>query len=174
MLTGDENIVEADCTVFWKIRDPGQFLFKVDNPELAVRIAAEGAFRDVISRTPIQAATSNKRQQIADETLALLQKLLDDEHSGVEITQVQLQRVEPPPSGCCGSERRRMPRRRRLGRSSARQRRHRELESARRADLRHPHRARGRKESRTAAWLIAKAAKRPGKVGIIVPSRRHG
>jgi modulator of FtsH protease HflK len=96
MLTGDENIVEADCTVFWKIRDPGQFLFKVDNPKLAVRIAAEGAFRDVISRTPIQAAMSNKRQQIADETLALLQKLLDNEHAGVEITQVQLQRVEPP------------------------------------------------------------------------------
>ena len=75
---------------------PGQFLFKVDNPELAVRIAAEGALRDVISRTPIQAAMSDKRQQIADETHALLQKLLDDEHAGVEITQVQLQRVEPP------------------------------------------------------------------------------
>jgi len=96
MLTGDENIVEADCTVFWKIRDPGEFLFRVDNPELAVRIEAEGALRDVISRTPIQAAMSDKRQQIADETHALLQTLLDDEHAGVEITQVQLQRVEPP------------------------------------------------------------------------------
>jgi modulator of FtsH protease HflK len=96
MLTGDENIVEADCTVFWKIRDPGQFLFKVDNPELAVRSTAEGALRDVISRTPIQAAMSDKRQQIADETHRLLQRLLDDEHAGVEITQVQLQRVEPP------------------------------------------------------------------------------
>jgi len=96
MLTGDENIVEADCTVFWKIRDPGQFLFKVDNPELAVKIAAEGALRDVISRTPIQAAMSDKRQQTADEIHALLQSLLDDEHAGVEITQVQMQRVEPP------------------------------------------------------------------------------
>ncbi|MBV8104720.1 MAG: FtsH protease activity modulator HflK [Hyphomicrobiales bacterium] len=96
MLTGDENIVEADCTVFWKIRDPGQFLFKVDDPELAVRIAAEGALRDVVSRTAIQAAMSDKRQLIADETHTLLQKLLDDEQTGVEITQVQLQRVEPP------------------------------------------------------------------------------
>ena len=96
MLTGDENIVEADSTVFWKIRDPGLFLFKVDNPELAVRIAAEDALRDVVSRTPIQAAMSDKRQQIADETHVLLQKLLDDEQAGVEITQVQLQRVEPP------------------------------------------------------------------------------
>jgi membrane protease subunit HflK len=96
MLTGDENIVEADCTVFWRIRDPGQFLFKVDNPERAVRIAAEGALRDVISRTPIQAAMSNERQRIADETRSLLQQLLDGEQAGVEITQVQLQRVEPP------------------------------------------------------------------------------
>ena len=96
MLTGDENIVEADGTVFWKIRDPGQFLFKVDNPELAVRTAAEGALRDVISRTPIQAAMSTSRQQIADQTRALLQQLLDNEQAGVEITQVQLQRVEPP------------------------------------------------------------------------------
>ena len=96
MLTGDENIVEADCTVFWKVRDPGRFLFKVDNPEFAVRITAEGALRDVISRTPIQAAMSDRRQQIADEMQALLQRLLDDEQAGVEITQVQLQRVEPP------------------------------------------------------------------------------
>jgi membrane protease subunit HflK len=96
MLTGDENIVEADCTVFWRIRDAGQFLFRVETPELAVKVAAEGALRDVISRTPIQAAMSDKRQQVADETLKLLQSLLDREHAGVEITQVQLQRVEPP------------------------------------------------------------------------------
>jgi len=96
MLTGDENIVEADCAVFWKIRDAGEVLFRVNAPEAAVKIAAEGALRDVISHTPIQAAMSDKRQQIADETHALLQKLLDDEHAGVEITQVQLQRVEPP------------------------------------------------------------------------------
>jgi modulator of FtsH protease HflK len=82
--------------VFWKIRDPGLFLFKVDNPELAVRIASEDALRDVVSRTPIQAAMSDQRQQIADGTRALLQKLLDDGQAGVEITQVRLQRVEPP------------------------------------------------------------------------------
>jgi len=96
MLTGDENIVEADSTVFWKIRDPGQFLFRVDNPELAVRTAAEGALRDVISRTPIQDAMSGQRQKIADQTRALLQTLLDQEQAGVEVTQVQMQRVEPP------------------------------------------------------------------------------
>jgi membrane protease subunit HflK len=96
MLTGDENIVEADCAVFWKIRDAGEFLFRVNAPEAAVKIAAEGALRDVISRTPIQAAMSDKRQQIADQTTVVLQSLLDFEHAGIEITQVQLLRVEPP------------------------------------------------------------------------------
>ena len=96
MLTGDENIVEADCAVFWKIRDAGEFLFRVNAPEAAVKISAEGALRDVISRTPIQAAMSDKRQQIADQTKAVLQSLLDAEHAGIEITQVQLLRVEPP------------------------------------------------------------------------------
>ncbi len=96
MLTGDENIVEADCAVFWKIRDAGQFLFKVAEPEAALKIAAEGALRDVISRTPIQAAMSDKRQQIADQTRELLQQLLDKEQAGIEVVQVQLQRVEPP------------------------------------------------------------------------------
>jgi membrane protease subunit HflK len=96
MLTGDENIVEAECTVFWRIKDAGLFLFKVQNAEAAVKVTAESALREVIGRTPIQAAMSDKRQQIADETRNLLQELLDKDHSGVSIVQVQLQRVDPP------------------------------------------------------------------------------
>lgn len=96
MLTGDENIVEADCAVFWRIKNAGQFLFNVENPEFVIKIAAESALREVIGRTPIQAALSDKRQQIADETKTLLQTLLDGENAGVLITQVQLQRVDPP------------------------------------------------------------------------------
>jgi membrane protease subunit HflK len=96
MLTGDENIVEAECTVFWRIKDAGLFLFHIKDPELAVNVAAESALREVISRTPIQAAMSDKRQQIADETRELVQTLLDREKSGILVTQVQLQRVDPP------------------------------------------------------------------------------
>ena len=96
MLTGDENIVEADCSVFWRIRDAGQFLFSVADPEAAVKVEAESALRDVVSRTPIQAAMSDKREQIAAQTRALLQKSLDAEHAGIEITAVRLERVEPP------------------------------------------------------------------------------
>jgi len=96
MLTGDENIVEADCAVFWRIKDAGQFLFKVNNPETSLRIAAESAMREVVSRTPIQAVMSNRRQQVADETRELLQRRLDQAESGIIVTQVQLQRVDPP------------------------------------------------------------------------------
>jgi modulator of FtsH protease HflK len=96
MLTGDENILEADCAVFWKIKDTRLYLFKVNNPQTAVRIAAESALREVIGRTPIQAAMSDKRQQIAEQTKGLLQQLLDKEEAGVLITQVQLQRIDPP------------------------------------------------------------------------------
>ncbi|MBV8049163.1 MAG: FtsH protease activity modulator HflK, partial [Paludibacterium sp.] len=94
--TGDENIVETDCTVYWRIKDAGQFLFRVKDPETALRVAAESALRDVISRTPIQAAMANRRQQVADATLALLQQWLDQEQAGIWVTQVQLQRVDPP------------------------------------------------------------------------------
>jgi membrane protease subunit HflK len=71
-------------------------LFKVNNPETSLRIAAESAMREVVSRTPIQAVMSNRRQQVADETRELLQSRLDQAQSGILVTQVQLQRVDPP------------------------------------------------------------------------------
>jgi membrane protease subunit HflK len=96
MLTGDENIVEADCAVFWQIKDAGQYLFKVSDPEAMLKVAAESALREVVSRNLIQSALSDKRQQIADQVKETLQRLLDTEQAGILITQVQLQRVDPP------------------------------------------------------------------------------
>jgi membrane protease subunit HflK len=96
MLTGDENIVEAECAVFWRIQDAKDFLFRVKNPDVSVRITAESALREIIGKTPIQAAMSDKRQQIADQTKELMQTLLDRERAGILISQVQLQRVDPP------------------------------------------------------------------------------
>jgi membrane protease subunit HflK len=96
MLTGDENIVEADCSLLWQVKDAGQYLFNVADPDAALHIAAGSALREVISRTPIQAALSDKRREVADETQALLQELLDREGAGIRIVQVQLERVDPP------------------------------------------------------------------------------
>lgn len=96
MLTGDENIVETDFTVFWRIGDAGKYLFNLADAEGTVKVAAESAMRDVIGRNPIQAALSDRRQQIADAARNELQRLLDTYDSGIMITQVQLQKVEPP------------------------------------------------------------------------------
>jgi modulator of FtsH protease HflK len=96
MLTGDENIVEATAAVSWRISDPIKFLFNVYDPEATVRVAAESAVRQVIALNPIQSGLSDQRQKIADDAQSLLQKMLDFYGAGIQITQVQLQRVDPP------------------------------------------------------------------------------
>jgi modulator of FtsH protease HflK len=96
MLTGDENIVEATAAVSWRISDPVKFLFEVYDPEATVRVAAESAVREVIALNPIQSGLSDQRQKIADDAQSLLQKMLDFYGAGIQITQVQLQRVDPP------------------------------------------------------------------------------
>ncbi|WP_245986181.1 FtsH protease activity modulator HflK [Azospirillum thermophilum] len=96
MLTGDENIIDIDFTVFWVIKDAGQFLFKIREPEVTVKKAAESAMREVIGRTELQPALTEARQQIESSTRQLLQAMLDDYQAGIEITQVQLQKADPP------------------------------------------------------------------------------
>jgi membrane protease subunit HflK len=96
MLTGDENIIDIDFTVFWLIKDAGQFLFKIRDPEVTVKKAAESAMREVIGRTELQPALTEARQQIETSTRQLLQAMLDEFSAGVSITQVQLQKADPP------------------------------------------------------------------------------
>ena len=96
MLTGDENIVEATASISWRIRNPSKFLFSVFDPEGAVKLAGESAVRQIIGLNPIQSGLSDQRQKIADDAQELLQRILDSYDSGIQITQVQLQRVDPP------------------------------------------------------------------------------
>ncbi|MGA8398301.1 MAG: FtsH protease activity modulator HflK, partial [Stellaceae bacterium] len=96
MLTGDENIVDINCTVFWVIKDAKAYLFNIRAPEKTVKSAAESALREVIGEHPLAMELSEGRQQIESETQKLSQQLLDSYHAGVEVTQVTLQRVDPP------------------------------------------------------------------------------
>ena len=96
MLTGDENIIDINFSVFWRIRDPGDFLFRTRNPEETVKSAAESMMRQVIGRTPIQPALTEARARIEQDVAAGTQAIVDQYGAGVEITQVQLQRVDPP------------------------------------------------------------------------------
>ena len=96
MLTGDENIVDINFTVFWVIKDAQSYLFNIRDPELTVKSAAESAMREVIGETPIAQALSEGRAKIENNTQRLLQTILNSYAAGIEITQVQLQRVDPP------------------------------------------------------------------------------
>jgi membrane protease subunit HflK len=96
MLTGDENIVDIDFAVFWRIKDAGQYLFNIDNPEATVKATAESAMREIIGKTNIAAAFAEGRQKIEQSTLELLQKVLDGYSSGIQVTEVKLQKVDPP------------------------------------------------------------------------------
>lgn len=96
MLTGDENIIDIDFAVLWQIKDAGEYLFKIRDPEATVKKAAESAMREVIGRTDIQPALTEARQEIEVATRALLQGMLDQYQAGIEVVQVQLQKVDPP------------------------------------------------------------------------------
>lgn len=96
MLTGDENIIDIDFAVFWRIRQAEEFLFNTRNPEDTVKSAAESVMREVIGRTNIQAALTEARAQIEQDVRRGTQAIMDQYRAGVEITQVQMQKVDPP------------------------------------------------------------------------------
>jgi membrane protease subunit HflK len=98
MLTGDENIVDINFTVFWLINDARNYLFNIRNPEGTVKAAAESAMREVVGRTPIAATLAEGRKQIETDTLKLLQDILNNYGAGITVTEVQLQKVDPPAS----------------------------------------------------------------------------
>jgi membrane protease subunit HflK len=96
MLTGDQNIIDIDFTVQWKIADAGQYLFNIREPEQTVKIASESAMREIIGRTDIQPALTEARGTVEAEARSLLQATLNEYEAGIEITELALQDVQPP------------------------------------------------------------------------------
>ena len=96
MLTGDENIIDINFAVFWKISNAVDYLFNTRYPDVIVKAVAESSMREVIGRTPIQPALTELRGQIASDVQRQTQQVLDNYRTGVEITGVQLQGVNPP------------------------------------------------------------------------------
>ena len=96
MLTGDENIVNIDFSVFWVIKDAGKFLFKIQDPSTVVKAASETAMREVIAKSNIQSILTEGRSKIEIETQEIIQSILDEYESGIQITQVQTQKADPP------------------------------------------------------------------------------
>ncbi len=98
MLTGDENIVDVDFSVLWKVKlnGVGDYLFNIQQPEGTVKAVAESAMREVVGRSNIQPILTGARQNIETAVQELMQTTLDHYGSGIQITQVQLQKVDPP------------------------------------------------------------------------------
>ena len=96
MLTGDENIVNVDFSVFWLVKPNGasEYLFNIQQPEGTVKAVAESAMREVIGRSTLDEILA--RQNIENPVHDLMQSTLDRYGAGVQITQVQLQKVDAP------------------------------------------------------------------------------
>ncbi|CAO6124565.1 HflC Membrane protease subunits, stomatin/prohibitin homologs [Candidatus Pelagibacterales bacterium] len=96
MLTGDENIVDINYSVFWVIKDASKYLFNIQDPIGTIKVVAETAMREVIARKKIQTILTQGRAEIEIEVQKIMQQILDSYNSGVDITQVQAQRSDPP------------------------------------------------------------------------------
>ena len=104
MLTGDENIVDINFTVFWVIKDAADYLFNVENPgnpnavikEATVKAVAEAAMREVVGRNVIDTVLTENREMIQSDVRNLAQQVLDTYGAGVTITRVQMQKADPP------------------------------------------------------------------------------
>ena len=98
MLTGDENIVDVDFSVFWLIKPngAGDYLFNIQQPGGTVKAVAESAMREVVGRSEIQPILTGARQNVEVAVQDLMQRTLDHYGAGVQVSQVQLQKVDPP------------------------------------------------------------------------------
>ncbi|HVB66235.1 MAG TPA: FtsH protease activity modulator HflK [Acetobacteraceae bacterium] len=96
LLTGDENIVAVNATVFWRIRDPQEYLFHVRDPMRLVKQVTESSLREVIGTMSLDPVLTSGRDAIEQAVLAGTQARLHSYHAGIEVNEVQLQRVDPP------------------------------------------------------------------------------
>lgn len=101
MLTGDENIIDINFTIFWRVKpdegSAGNFLFNIQRPqEVTIKDVAESAMREVIGQTRLEDAITGQRGQIQMDVQKQIQDVLDGYESGIQITEVKLEKVDPP------------------------------------------------------------------------------
>ena len=96
MLTGDQNIIDIDYVVQWRIKSARDFLFNIRDPEATVKLASESAIREVVGQTALEDTLARNRTEVEVKTKALLQQILDQYGAGVFIAEVKMQKVDPP------------------------------------------------------------------------------
>jgi membrane protease subunit HflK len=97
MLTSDENIIDLDFTVQWKVANARNYLFSLDNPPQTVADVAESAMREVVGKTSLQAIITTQRGRVQAETLDLMQRMLDSYNAGITVREVLIDNAGPPP-----------------------------------------------------------------------------
>ncbi len=96
MLTGDENIVDVQFAVYWKIKDAVAFVFNVEHPKETIKAVAESAMRQVVGENQIERIQTSQREEVQTQVRELMQKALNTYKMGVTVTRVQLIRADPP------------------------------------------------------------------------------
>jgi membrane protease subunit HflK len=96
MLTGDENIINLDFSVTWRVADAARYLFATRNPDEAVKAVAESAMREVVGQMPLQQLLTTGRGKAQIQTAELMQKTLDAWGAGIIVVEVQIRSANPP------------------------------------------------------------------------------
>ena len=96
MLTEDENIIDVRFAVQYRLKDPTDYLFNNRDPDTTVVQAAETAVREIVARSKMDTVLYEGREKIAIDLAASIQKILDSYKTGIYVTSVTVQNVQPP------------------------------------------------------------------------------
>jgi membrane protease subunit HflK len=96
MLSGDQNIVEINFSVLWRVREPKQYLFDISEPETFLRRVAESAMRELVGRSSAEEVRTERRAEVEEGVKELLQTTLNNYNAGISVVGVQLERADPP------------------------------------------------------------------------------
>ena len=97
MLTSDRNIVDLDLVIQWNIKSAEDYLFEIRGQENTIKKVAESAIREVVGQTDMFPIITTGRAAVADAAKIIIQENLDEYKSGVNITQVLIERAEVHP-----------------------------------------------------------------------------
>ncbi len=96
MLTGDQNIVNVQFSVLYRVSDPRAYLFNVDNPDSMVQQVSESAIREIVGRRPAQDVFRDNRAAIAQSVRDIVQATLDRYNAGIQVNAVSIEDAAPP------------------------------------------------------------------------------
>lgn len=96
MITGDENIIDIEFAVQYRIKDAGDYLFNVRDPEVTIAQATESAVREMVGKSTLDFALTEGRNEVAREARGLLQTILDKYNTGIDVVAVETQKAQPP------------------------------------------------------------------------------